>query len=227
MRESVQGNFTCRNIFPSPCGSLAAGLTLQIDLQNMQYVAGWLQTMGISNIRTLLGALSFDIRKSNPTLVAWNVDILPELEIIRNGLYITAAAGTQFIFLPGIGFGKLRVTPVTYFKVYGSTMQNTDLAFLSSLECPGRGIYGGGLSTLTSLKGLERVVDGVPAEDLSFCFLSTHSIISNASALATYARCGADQRPDTRNSRPCLTLPCGYISSWSALCNYISRGTCT
>ncbi len=38
--------------------SLNAGLALEIDVQNMQYVAGWLQIIGISNIQTLLGILA-------------------------------------------------------------------------------------------------------------------------------------------------------------------------
>jgi hypothetical protein len=43
---------------PFSMWSLNAGLALEIDVQNMQYVAGWLQIIGISNIQTLLGILA-------------------------------------------------------------------------------------------------------------------------------------------------------------------------
>jgi hypothetical protein len=232
MSEYFQGSNTCRNMFPSPCGSLNVNLlTLKIDLQNIQYVAGWLQTIGISNIQTLLGSLSVTMNALvNPTLVTWNVDIFPELEVIRNGLSAGGGEGSQYTILPGIGFGKLRVTQSISLTGRGA-MQNTDLAFLSSLECPGQAIRVEGLSTLTSLRGLERVVDSsptLPPDPADSCWLKTYdSIISNVSALATYARCGADQRPDSDNNRLCLRVPCGDIDSWGALCNYNSRGTCT
>ncbi len=76
------------------------------------------------------------------------------------------------------------------------TWANTDLVFLSSLVCAGRI---SGLTPLTSLTGLDNVVDGVPDTGASFFvfYFPYSSELTDVSALNAYARCGTPmQRPD-------------------------------
>lgn len=226
-------NCTCRNILTTPCGSLNATLLLYLDLDNLQYAGGWLQAIGVNNIQTLLGDLRFSVTMGPPALVSWTIDIFPNLEVITGRLDFFSFSGWRFVILPGPGLASLRVTGAISFSVQ-SSLKNTDLAFLSRLECPGRFISGGGLRDLTSLRGLERVVDGLSAEvSCSVFFADSTVTLTNVTALAPLARCGANQRPDAANTtarylnQPCVFVPCGRLMSWSSLCNYIARATCT
>lgn len=108
--------------------------------------------------------------------------------------------------LPGVGLSRLRVTRrITNFDLFSQTMLDTDLPFLSSLECPGISLSIQGLTLLSSLKGPERVV---PIYSYPFVVLSMHysgcvfstnttTALTDVSALAAYVRCGANQRPDS------------------------------
>jgi hypothetical protein len=102
-----------------------------------------------------------------------------------------------------------------------------DLSFLSGLVCPGTQIDASFVSTLVSLTGLERVVDGNPALANQPCFIGftySKSVLFNVSALAPFAGCGGRQRPDNSTFLPCLNVRCGTLNTWTALCNYIASG---
>lgn len=112
---------------------------------------------------------------------------------------------------------------------YGGGLQSADLAFLSRLECLGDYINLIHLNNLTSLKGLDRVVDATPDPRSGWCTIATNIYpyaLANVSALAKYARCGRpDQLSDdmTIGGRPCVSLTCRNLQTWSDLCNY---GSC-
>jgi hypothetical protein len=106
------GDCTCRNIFGSPCGSLQVPVVeLHIEAQNVQYVSGWLQTLGIQDIQTLLGGLAILFRGPGNS-VSWTVDIFPQLEAVQSALvFVTETNNTSdfgLSLLPGRGFYNLR-----------------------------------------------------------------------------------------------------------------------
>lgn len=250
----LDGNCTCRNIFGKVCGTLVGDVLLYIDnRQNSwaQYVPDALDALGISNIKTLVGDLTFDLDGYYFAYGEWAVNAFPNLEVIRGRNRNTPAGGEVilgqlqvasysplFNLLPGPGLSKLRV--VSYIALASNRGSercvNTDLAFLSSLECVG-GVLSFRGNSLQSLRGLERVVDGLPAvyPNLVGSGYTTAKFWiggtpANVSALAAYARCGGTIRPDTAPENVYIVVPCGNttssITTWSGLCTYIANGTC-
>lgn len=224
------GECTCRNLFPAACGSLnATTLYLRLDPDNLQYAATWLTAIGINDIQTFLGSIAVTTTLRSRAPVSWSIDIFPKLEVVTGGLafYLSSAV----TILPGTGLSCLRVTgSVTFGYLEDTGLQNTDLAFLSRLECPGEYIFRRGLTNLFSLKGLDRVVDGLAGTNVTTpgcaVYLPDNLGLTDVKALTRFARCGASPRPDAGFSRPCLQVTCGILVSWSQLCSYIARGGC-
>jgi hypothetical protein len=232
------GSCACRNIFGSPCRSLGLDIVLSLEAQSVQFVAGWLQIIGLQDIQTVQGNLFISFRGPGKSL-SWTLDIFPHLEAVTSRVLIYrdiySTSDFSLTLLPGKGFSNLRAVgsfELVTLEVENASPwnQNTDLSFLSSLECVGIHLYLVNLQNLTSLKGLERIRDGSPpAYPLPFIYSNGGSTsLTDVSALAGYARCGLpDQRPDSQDNRPDLALPCGTLKSWPAVCTYISQGTCT
>jgi hypothetical protein len=220
---------------------------LRIEAQNVQYVAGWLRTMGLQDIQTLQGGLRLYFSGPIGQSFSWALDIFPRLVVVTQGLQITdnGVQGFGLTILPGVGFSNLRVVYIAVIAgrnvrnddplatLTATWLENTDIAFLSSLECVGSFTLLR-IQNLMSLKGLERLRDGSPSAGFSFVNINWNvmtSKLTNVSALAGYARCGLpNQRPDT-GSQPYLALAaclacCNGVGTWSGVCNYISRGIC-
>eukprot|EP00884_Botryococcus_braunii_P011827 jgi/Botrbrau1/20645/Bobra.113_1s0069.1 len=245
-------NCTCRKIFAyEACGTLSIPLAITIQnyqmvsvlggfserayAQNQQHVAWWLSNLGLTSVQTLLKDLSITIDASSCTQTgctggySWAINIFPELEVVRGTLnFQYLSEGSSFALLSGSGgFSKLRATGRTTFTApYGGGWTNPDLSFLSGLVCPGTQIDGSN-SSIGSLTGLDRVVDGNPAMGNQSCFFSftnSQSVLFNVSAIAPFAGCGGRQRPDNSTFLPCLSVWCGQINTWTALCNYVASG---
>jgi hypothetical protein len=256
----LNNNCTCRNIFPyAACGTLNITLVVQIQnwevgtgvyQQTYQYVAGWLNTLGLASVQTMLKDLDIVINEyvcnfCDVATNSWAINIFPQLEVVRGSLIFTFVPGSyyrkSFSLLPGSGLAKLRATGTTRIGVLrgglGGGWAMADLSFLSGLVCPGtqinlsENIDASSVSTLVSLTGLDRVVDGNPALVDQPCFIGftySNSVLFNVSALAPFAGCGGQQRPDNSSFLPCLNVWCGQINTWTALCNYIASGNkCT
>lgn len=226
---------TCRNLFPTSCGSLNnnnGSIYLLMDPDSLQYAAGWLKVIGINDIQTLFGRLVVVIFRSSGAPVVWSIDIFPKLEVITPGGLEFYPQTPDLAILPGSGLSSLRVVGrQVAINPQGGSLQNTDLAFLSRLECVGDYMsLIGGLPNLTSLTGLDRIADGFSSY-CAFTFSSDSPKLNNVTALAGLACCGPNQRPDDYGyngvGQPCLTLPCGYLGSWSQLCRYIATGSCS
>jgi hypothetical protein len=240
-------NCTCRNIFPyAACGTVILPLTVRIQnyraadgtrLPSYQYVAGWLNTLGLASVKTLLKDMTIIIDESgcyncDGLFYSWAIDIFPQLEVVWGTLifHYENHYATSLSLLPGSGFAKLRATGKTIFTSYQSgygAWAMVDLSFLSGLVCPGTQIDASFVSTLGSLTGLERVVDGNPALVNQPCFIGftySKSVLLNVSALAAFAGCGGRQRPDNSSFLPCLNVWSGQINTWTALCNYNASG---
>eukprot|EP00884_Botryococcus_braunii_P019957 jgi/Botrbrau1/6645/Bobra.104_2s0032.1 len=238
------GNCTCRRLFDTDCGSFIGDLLLYMDMGSTDSAPQYLQSLGLFNIQTLIGDLNVDVQGPYGASFDWTMNLFPNLEVIRGrsrgqdyklGQIQFSAYNNRFNLLPGPGLAKLRVAD--YVALPGGrgfpwVSYNSDLAFLSSLEC-----LGGQLTfqstTLQSLTGLERVTDGLPlANPISVggTFTTAKFWIqgtpSNLSALTGYACCGGDQRPDGGSQDLYVVTSCGTISTWSALCRYIAAGTC-
>lgn len=220
----------CRNIFPTPCGSLKLDvLGVNLNTSSLQLAPGWLQTIGINDIQSLQGRLDLATAYGSDAVTTWSINIFPKLEVITGGFNLYPAT-PKVVLLPGPGLGNLRAAGfVNIANMEG--LQNTDLSFLSRLECVGNYINVKGMGTLTSFKGLERVGDATPVQANSYCvafMTDTPTLLTNVSALATYVRCGPNQRSDNfyTDGRPCVMVSCGYLERWSALCDYVARGTC-
>jgi hypothetical protein len=247
----LNNNCTCRNIFAyAACGTLSIPLTVfiknwveiptgdRIILNNHQYVAGWLNTLGLTSVQTLLKDLSIIIDESNcyscpGEIQPWAINIFPRLEVVRGTLnfhFLKRTSSLLFALLPGSGLAKLRATGKTTFTASDAGPGGwamVDLSFLSGLVCPGTQIDASFVSNLGSLTGLERVVDGNPALANQTCFIGftfSQSVLFNVSALAPFAGCGGRQRPDNSSFLPCLNVWSGQINTWTALCNYIASG---
>jgi hypothetical protein len=233
---------SCRNIFAyAACGILSIPLTVYFRNVNdfgfvpsYQYAAWWLSTLGLASVHTFLKDLSITIdtycgyRQCNGDY-QWAINIFPQLEVVRGALdfQFIRASGGSFALLPGSGFAKLRATGRTTFTAPYGGWANSDLSFLSSLVCPGTQIDGTALSTLGSLTGLDRVMDGNPAmvnQSCFFSFTNSESVLFNVTAIATFAGCGGRQRPDNSTILPCLNTWCGQINTWTGLCNYLANG---
>jgi hypothetical protein len=142
---------------------------------------------------------------------------------------VTGGNGSNFQVLPGAGLAKLRAVSAIEVNNIQPTWSNTNLAFLSSLRCSG---MTGGPTKLTSLTGLDNIVDGVSdagASYISFYFLESASL-TNVTALNAYARCGTTiQRPDVSGlPRPFVKVQActDILGTWATLCNYIRFGVC-
>jgi hypothetical protein len=212
------------------------GVPLPITFhRNHQHVAWWLSNMGLTSVQTLSNDLTISIDASycgtgacNEAFL-WAISIFPQLEVVRGTLRfrLWTASRLTFGLLPGSGLAKLRATGRTAFTSVFGGWSNADLSFLSSLVCPGTQIDGNALSTLGSLTGLDRVVDGNPALENQSCFFSfnnSQSNLSNVSAIAPFAGCGGRQRSDNSTFLPCLKVLCGQINTWTGLCNYVAPG---
>lgn len=245
------GNCTCRNIFGKVCGSLVGDILLYLSSPWGQYVPEALDAIGIGNIQTLAGDLKVDLQGFSTVTSSWTINMFPNLQVVR-GRNRSTPAGNEvilgkvelssfspyFLLLPGPGLSKLRV--VNYVVISGSQPNrclNNDLAFLSSLECVG-GVLSFRGTTLQSLYGLQRVSDGLPAvlpvqtgsgfTKAKFWITGTPSDVS---ALATYAGCGGNVRPDTESENVYIVVSCtpttiGTITTWTALCAFIANSTC-
>jgi hypothetical protein len=142
---------------------------------------------------------------------------------------VTGGTGSNFQVLPGTGLGKLRAVSTIGINNIQPTWSNTNLAFLSSLRCSGSTA---GPTKLTSLTGLDNIVDGVSdagASYVAFYFLESASL-TNVSALNAYARCGTTtQRPDVSGlPRPFVKVQActDILGTWTTLCNYMRFGVC-
>lgn len=223
----------CSNIFNTNCGSLRAE-SLQIDMDPSSLdlqdlgVDYWLKEVGLFDIHMVLGNLVLSFSVPNPSTVEWEIGIFPNLEAVQGTFLVRASPGVHVTLLPGRGLAKLRaVGQLSFIDIgQGQAIQNVDLRFLSALECPGTDITVENLSALTSLNGLEKVTNSGTEPGCLFLFTDNPPILSDVSALAAYARCGANQRPDIDDKKPCVTVTCGAIESWSQLCQFISDGTC-
>eukprot|EP00884_Botryococcus_braunii_P019954 jgi/Botrbrau1/6642/Bobra.104_2s0029.1 len=225
------GTCPCRNIFGTQCGSLLAGLYLTVNISAPQQIVPWLKVLGVANLQTL-SRLDITFIGDIPMQVDWAVDIFPLLEVVIQGVSFDTVGGTSsrtnFTLLPGPGFARLRA--VGAFSIYDfQQMRNKDLAFLSSLQCWGWG-FDVTIPSLRSLNGLQNVRDGLDISVLKpRCIISSPTyMLSDVSALWTFARCGANQRPDYTNIYPCLKVtvggdPCIILNTWSALCLYIAN----
>lgn len=195
--------------------------------------------MGIQNIQSVLGDLELFSWDGNETVVAiWRIDIFPNLEVVTGQVALIFGV-PKVVLQPGGGLGSLRAVGQLFIanNAAGGGLQNTFLEFLSRLECVGTGASFNGLTNLKSLYGLGRLVDAMPNSETSYCVLQLGDFPTNltdVSALATFARCGrSNQRPDESPdsptyARPCITVSCGsLLATWSDLCTYISRRTCS
>lgn len=202
-------------------------LTLEFRPERLGEIAGFLNATGILNVQTLLKSFTWTIPDVPYQNAPFSVDIFPNLEVIRGPVAISIDGSGYLQLLPGPGLAKLRVAQ--QIALTGSMWGNRDLTFLPSLICPGAQYNGDAIATLTSLAGLDKVVDGNPAvlnQTCLFSFTGSPQSLFDVSALATYARCGAaNQRPDN-GTAPCVDVWCGQIRTWSALCSYISNGGC-
>lgn len=259
-----QPSCSCRNLFSATCGSFNGSITIFTEPQSVQYVASWLAVLGVANIQTLFGQLTLALKLpmlqwSRPrplsqdshgnSLISWSIDIFPNL-VVSGGVSVTTmdivpggpvdTTWQPIVVLPGPGLARLRAGGVvTVSADADQVILNTDVAFLSSLECVGS-IHLEGLPALRSLRGLAGVSDSpipVPSEFFVcgvavICFeFSDSPLLSDFSALATYARCGRpDQRsdypkslsyPSTQNVAPGVT-----INSWTDLCTCIRNLKC-
>jgi hypothetical protein len=142
---------------------------------------------------------------------------------------VTGGNGSNFQVLPGPGLAKLKAVYTMTVVNIQRTWSNTNLAFLSSLRCSGST---SGPTKLTSLAGLDNIVDGVAeirTSYVAFDFVQNANL-TNVMALNAYARCGtATQRPDGWG----LPMPfvqvqaCrNVLSTWATLCNYVRFGVC-
>eukprot|EP00884_Botryococcus_braunii_P006917 jgi/Botrbrau1/16226/Bobra.0066s0012.1 len=219
----------CWNVFPTPCGTVNGSVYIDVNLQNVQNVAGFLQTIGLSDVQTIVTDFAMGFRGPASANYVWNIDILPKLEVVQGTTYLRSNADNQnapFTILPGPGLGKLRAIGRLSVTDGAGALQNTNFAFLSSLVCAGR-LDLEGVSHLTSLQGFEGIADGVPNPP-GGCYIynvDSASTLSNVSALAAFGRCGGNVRPDD-NGKPCLGLPCGNIYGWNAFCGFVTSGTC-
>lgn len=220
----------CSNIFPTTCGSLNGSVTLEINLQNVLDVPSYLQVIGISDIQTITNNIVLSFYSPNTTNVSYALNVFPKLQVLRGVLYIRTRNDNRssVLFLPGSGLGSLLAVGQINLQDFSNLIQNTNMTFFSSgILCAGK-IGLEGLSTLTSLVGFDRIVDGValPPYNNNWIYnLDSAATLTNVSALAAYARCGPNQRPDGVGS-PALGVPCGNLFSWSAYCRYITFGTC-
>jgi hypothetical protein len=126
---------------------------------------------------------------------------------------------------PGPGLARLKVVG----EVELGVLMNTDLAFLSSLTCTG---YITGQPGLTSLTGLDNVVDGFAAggySDNIVFYFEYNPNLTNVSALNAFSRCGTPtQRRDGSNVHPYIKVKgcTSKLSTWTTLCNYSLYGVC-
>jgi hypothetical protein len=141
---------------------------------------------------------------------------------------VSRSNGSNFQVLPGAGLAKL--TAVSAIDVIDPrlTWSNTNLAFLSSLRCSGSMSV---RAKLTSLTGLDNIVDGVPDLRTSYIAFSFDTVtLTNVTALNAYARCGATtQRPDGWGlPMPLVRVRACFdtLGTWAALCNYMRFGVC-
>lgn len=226
-------NIDCGSIFGVQCGSLLSPLSLRFDPTNVQLVAPALQVLGLGNISTISSLyLQFwaqDIIPVKQPLQRWVLDIFPNLEVVQNELQFDtfydndvsnpASTDTPIVLLPGPGLAKLRAVGfLSSWPLVLKGMQNTDFAFLSSLQCIGSLGYSG--ASLTSLHGLENVSDMTPGSRFEF----HNSVLSDVSALSRLARCGPSPRYD--GSHVFMTVTCGNLTSWAGVCDYIAKGSC-
>jgi hypothetical protein len=247
IQPCFDGDCTCRNIFAyAACGTLSSSLKVAIinsrsinhtwaPVGNHQHVAWWLSKMGLTSVQTLSNDLTISIDASYcgtgacNEAFSWAINIFPQLEVVQGtlGFRLWTTSRLTFALLPGSGFAKLRARGRTTFTTNNGGWANADLSFLSSLVCPGTQIDGNALSTLGSLTGLDRVVDGSSALDNQSClfsFNSSQSNLSNVSAITPFAGCGGRQRRDNSTFLPCLKVWCGQINTRSGLCNYVASG---
>jgi hypothetical protein len=237
-------NCTCRNVFNGvSCGYLNIGLWLHMDIQSLKVVPVWLQTLGLANLQVLDKRLALEFLRVDGTQnVEWSIDLFPNLEVVRGGFNVWTGdyddiVSTQTIkILPGPGLAKLRAVSNVFIDDEWKILMNTDLAFLSSLQCFGQGLAIYSNFFLMSLYGLQRVVDGVSISGdpcVFYIYMSDSKYLSNVSALAAYARCGqSNQRGPDDPRQPCdLKVSCGGsvpdLSTWSALCDYIAQSPCS
>jgi hypothetical protein len=144
---------------------------------------------------------------------------------------VTGGNGSDFQVLPGTGLGKLRAVSAIEINNFQTTWSNTNLAFLSSLRCSGRTNFP---SKVTSLMGLDNIVDGVADAEASYTvfylLVRVNLQLTNVTALNAYARCGTPtQRPDVSGlPRPLVRVqPCtDILDTWATLCNYMRFGAC-
>jgi hypothetical protein len=147
------------------------------------------------------------------------------------GLYmdVQRVAGPNFQVVPGPGLAKLRAATMVLLAESQPRWANTDLAFLSNVVCSG---WFNGPPSLTSLTGLDNVVDGVPllGDMYGLFYFLTAPNLTNVSALNAYGRCGTPtQRADGPNlPRPAVKVKgCTVeLPTWAALCNYTLYGAC-
>lgn len=245
----------CDCSFPNPafgadCGTLySADVWIFVDiaaLSDPSILGTYLANAGLNSINTLYGALYLQITASRP--VTWVPNLFPELRVIRRypatqptffgfTLYVTAGpGGTYLAIAPGPGLANLTASSQIWIAPaeQTGTLSLPNLRFLSSLRCAKTTIDRD--VRLPTLQGLDRVDDWVPTYngfllDRRFSvFDNPVTILSNVTALSTYARCRGNQRPDT-DTGPNLQLRlagCGsaLISDWASLCAYIRDGSC-
>ncbi len=146
--------------------------------------------------------------------------------------------GAKSKVLPGPGLAKLKAASRVYIYNQLPGWASTDLRFLSSLRCTGYvSVVGPGPALLTSLSGLNNVVDGVPDatsssnsyDFINFELRSTPSL-TNVSALNAYARCGTPQQrlDGPRLPRPQIQVKrcADALNSWAVFCKYLLYGQC-
>lgn len=223
-------NGTCESgqVFGFECGTLNGSLSLSIEVNSLSRTAEWLQVLGISNVQTIIGGLDIWIYWNSFPSFAWSNVLFPNLEVVRGPLSIRI--GEDMPLTIGPWFGRLRAVQRLTINDNGRSFENSNLGFLTGLQCIGwQMALTGGPPNLYSLGGLQGVVDGNPTQagvQCVFDIRGTGATLTDVSALAAYARCGPNQRPNS-DSAPCLATTCGNINSWSALCSYIANGTCT
>jgi hypothetical protein len=240
MSPCLNSDCTCRNIFTyAQCGTFSITLKVYVQLFNSltnqfvdstKYLTWWLRNIGLADVQTFLKDLIIRYEHANSidVKISTAIDIFPKLEVVRGNLSFnlySTGGWLRMAWLPGPGLAKLRVTGRTSFGAkYNSEWGMSDLLILPSLVCPGTQLNGA-LQNLRSLTGLELVVDGNPALTGQNCIFDiVSSRLTDVSALAQWAGCGGNQRPDNSSILPCLNVWCGSLNTWTALCNYIDSG---
>jgi hypothetical protein len=113
----------------------------------------------------------------------------------NGGIIFYVERTSPFRVMPGPGLARLTAIRYLSLQDVPGACINSDLAFLSSLTCAG-GVSGP--RRLTSLTGLDNVVDGFISNSETVFYYPDSINLTNVSALNAYARCGtATQRPDS------------------------------